>query len=42
MFSVVFPGQGSQMVRMGKEFFDKHDQVKKFFKDADDILGISL
>ena len=42
MFSVVFPGQGSQMVRMGKEFFDKHDQVKKFFKDADDILGVSL
>ena len=42
MFSVVFPGQGSQMIRMGKEFFDKHDQVKKFFKDADDILGVSL
>ena len=42
MFSVIFPGQGSQIVGMGKEFYDKFDIVKKLFKEADDALGISL
>ena len=42
MFSVIFPGQGSQMVGMGKEFFDKFDLVKKFFREADDALSLPL
>jgi [acyl-carrier-protein] S-malonyltransferase len=42
MFSVIFPGQGSQMVGMGKEFFEKFDLVKQLFKNADDVLGFSL
>ena len=42
MFSVVFPGQGSQMVGMGKEFFDRYELVKKLFKEADETLGINL
>jgi [acyl-carrier-protein] S-malonyltransferase len=42
MFSVIFPGQGSQMIGMGKEFFEKHDSVKNLFKEADDALGIPL
>ena len=42
MFSVIFPGQGSQIVGMGKEFFDKFDLVKKFFKEADDALSLPL
>ncbi len=42
MFSVIFPGQGSQIVGMGKEFFEKYDLVKKLFKEADDVLGLSL
>ncbi len=42
MFSVIFPGQGSQLVGMGKEFFEKYDLVKELFKEADDTLGISL
>ncbi len=42
MFSVIFPGQGSQIVGMGKEFFEKYDLVKNLFKEADDALGISL
>ena len=42
MFSVIFPGQGSQIVGMGKEFFDKFDLVKNLFKEADDALNISL
>ncbi len=42
MFSVIFPGQGSQIVGMGKEFFDNHEIVKKLFKQADDTLEFSL
>ena len=42
MFSVIFPGQGSQLVGMGKDFFDKFDLVKKLFKEADDALEINL
>ena len=42
MFSVIFPGQGSQMVGMGREFFEKHEVVKKLFKEADDTLGFKL
>tara|TARA_B100000575_G_scaffold243529_1_gene207336 strand:- start:761 stop:1687 length:927 start_codon:yes stop_codon:yes gene_type:complete len=42
MFSVIFPGQGSQMVGMGKQIYDKFDLVKNFFKQADEILEFSL
>ena len=42
MFSVIFPGQGSQMIGMGKEFFDKFDIVKNLFKEADNALETSL
>ena len=42
MFSVIFPGQGSQIVGMGKEFFEKHDIVKKLFKEADETLEFNL
>ena len=38
MFSVIFPGQGSQIVGMGKEFYDKFDLVKNLFKEADEVL----
>ena len=42
MFSVIFPGQGSQMVGMGKDFFEKHEIVKKLFKEADETLEFNL
>ena len=42
MFSVIFPGQGSQTIGMGKEFFDKFELVKELFKEADSILNIPL
>ena len=42
MFSVIFPGQGSQTIGMGKEFFEKFELVKELFKEADDILNIPL
>ena len=42
MFSVIFPGQGSQSVGMGKEFYDKYDLVKSLFKEADEALNTSF
>ena len=42
MFSVIFPGQGSQIVGMGKEFHAKFDTVKKLFTEADKILEFSI
>ena len=42
MFSVIFPGQGSQIVGMGKDFFEKHEIVKKLFKQADETLEFSV
>ena len=42
MFSVIFPGQGSQMIGMWKEFYDKFDLVKNLFKEADDTLNFSI
>jgi len=42
MFSVIFPGQGSQIVGMGKDLYNKYNLVQNLFKEADDILGFSL
>jgi [acyl-carrier-protein] S-malonyltransferase len=42
MFSVIFPGQGSQIVGMGKEFYDKFELVKSQFKEADETLNYSI
>ena len=42
MFSVIFPGQGSQIVGMGKEFFDEHKIVKKLFQEADEALNFNI
>ena len=42
MRAVLFPGQGSQFVGMGLDFYKKFDLVKKNFKIVDDTLGYSL
>jgi [acyl-carrier-protein] S-malonyltransferase len=42
MFSVIFPGQGSQLVGMSKDLHNKYSLVQDLFKEADDTLGYSL
>ena len=42
MFSVVFPGQGSQKIGMANELYDKFEIVKKIFEDADNILELPI
>ena len=42
MFSVIFPGQGSQTIGMGKEFYKNFRIVKDFFSEANEALKINL
>ena len=42
MFSVIFPGQGSQSVGMVKDLHVKFDTVKNLFSEADEILKTSI
>src|SRR5882672_10570757 len=38
----LFPGQGSQVVGMGKELADKYPIAQKVFQEADNALGYKL
>ena len=42
MSALIFPGQGSQIVGMGLEFYNNFDIVKKIFKEADQKLDFHL
>ena len=42
MFSIIFPGQGSQSVGMAKEFYEKYSLVKSIFSRANEALNFDL
>ena len=42
MFAVMFPGQGSQVIGMAKEFYDRYSFVKNIFKKADEVLEFPI
>ena len=42
MFSVLFPGQGSQSVGMAKDLYNNFDYVKVLFEEAEDTLNLSI
>ena len=42
MFSIIFPGQGSQVIGMAREFYDNFGYVKQYFTNADEILNKRL
>src|SRR5579859_7522368 len=40
--ALVFPGQGSQFVGMGKDLFEAYPEARELFQKADSVLGFSL
>ena len=42
MIAYLFPGQASQFVGMGKDYYENFPVAKQFFEQANDILGFRI
>jgi len=42
MIGALFPGQGSQFVGMGKDFYENSDIAREMFEEASDAIGVDF
>lgn len=42
MLACIFPGQGSQYIGMGKDFFERYDYVKEIFNKGEEIIDLPI
>ncbi|MCS7152050.1 MAG: ACP S-malonyltransferase [Endomicrobia bacterium] len=40
--AIIFPGQGSQSVGMGKDFYDNYEFIRKYYDEAKEIVGYDI
>ena len=40
--ALIFPGQGSQYIGMGKDFYDNFESSRQIFNKLDEIIGLKL
>ena len=41
MFSLIFPGQGSQIIGMAKQFYENFDFIREYFAKSDEMIESS-
>ena len=40
--ALIFPGQGSQYIGMGKDFFDSSEVSRSIFNNLDETMGTNM